>query len=334
MRFGFYMGLADSRVPPSRLLELALEAEHYGFESIWAAEGWGNDAITLLAWLAARTRRVRLGTAVIQMPARTPANVAMTAATLDDLSGGRFILGLGTSGPQVAEGWHGQPFSAPLQRTREYVAIVRKALAREALSFDGEHFHLPYEGPDGRGVGKALRLMIEVRGPIPIYLAALSPRSVAVASEIADGWLPVFLSPERFPEVFAPVLRTVPDSFEIAPIVEVRVGELDWCRSEVRPIVARYIGGMGSRNENFYNRLVGLYGYEEAALQIQSLYLEGRQEDAIAAVPDALVDEVSLIGDAARIRDRLGAWKTCGVTTLICATRQIEAIDLLGRLAD
>jgi F420-dependent oxidoreductase-like protein len=334
MRLGYYMGYAPPGTNPLELIERAQHAERLGYDSAWAAEAWGTDAVTVLAWLAAVTTRLKVGSAIMQMPGRTPANTAMTAATLDLLSGGRFLLGLGTSGPQVVEGWHGQPWGKPLTRTREYVEIVRSALRRELVEHEGEHYAIPYRGSGATGLGKPLKLMARpLRPDLPIYLAALGPRNVALAAEIADGWLPIFFSPERFDEVFAPQLAGAREGFDVAPSVQVvLLDDVDAARDALKPLLALYVGGMGSKGANFYNALAVRYGYEAEAARIQELYLDGKQREAIAAVPDALVDEVALVGPRGRIAERLEAWKEAGVTTLLCATQQDEALELMAEL--
>jgi F420-dependent oxidoreductase-like protein len=329
VKLGYYLGYAPPGTNPLELVELAQEAELLGFDSAWAAEAWGTDAVTVLSWLAATTSTIKVGSAIMQIPGRTPANTAMTAATLDLLSGGRFQLGLGTSGPQVAEGWHGQPWGEPLEKTREYVEIVRSILRRETLEHHGSQYDIPH---DGTGLGKPLKLMMRpLRADLPIYLAAIGPRAVAQAFEIADGWLPIFLSPERWRDALgSPEVR---DGFEIAPCVNVVVGDdVQACRDELKPLLALYVGGMGARGQNFYTRLVTRYGYEAEATEIQSLYLDGKPRDAAAAVPDALVDEVALVGPKERIADRLDAWRESGATTLLCATHQLEALRTLADL--
>ncbi len=318
---------ATRRRAPIRgtLIELAQEAERLGYGSAWAAEAWGTDAVTVLSWLAAVTSTIEIGSAIMQMPARTPANTAMTAATLDLMSGGRFLLGLGTSGPQVVEGWHGQPWGKPLTRTREYIEIVRRVLRREALEFEGDQYSIT-------PVGKPLKLMMRpLRREIPIYLAALSPKNVRLAFEIADGWLPVFFSPERAREAFEYEPR---EGFEIAPTVHTIVtDDEESARDFLRPLLALYVGGMGSRETNFYNRLVARYGYEQEAARIQELYLEGKQLEAIASVPDALIDEVALVGSPERIRDRLGAWRESGVTRLLVSTHDVGTLRAMADIA-
>jgi F420-dependent oxidoreductase-like protein len=316
------MGYAPPGTNPTELIALAQEAERLGYESAWAAEAWGTDAVTVLSWLAATTSTIKVGSAIFQIPARTPASTAMTAATLDQMSGGRFLLGLGLSGPQVVEGWHGQPWGKPLAKTREYVEIVRAALRRETVEYDGDQYQVPYSGPGATGLGKPLKLMARpIRPDIPIYLAVFKPRAVELAVEIADGWLPIFFSPERSRKTFpAPFARD--GEFEIAPAVPALVSDdLESARDAMRPYYALYVGGMGARGKNFYNDLVSSYGFEAEAKQIQDLFLAGRQRDAAAAVPDALIDEMTLVGPPDRIRDRLAAWNESGATMILVSAR-------------
>jgi F420-dependent oxidoreductase-like protein len=335
VKLGLSLGYAPPGTNPADLFPLVQEAERLGFDSVWVAEAWGTDAVSVLGWLAARTERIKLGSAIMQIPGRTPANAAMTAATLDLLSGGRFLLGLGTSGPQVVEGWHGQPWGKPLTKTREYVEIVRAALRREVVEHDGEHYTIPWDGPGATGLGKPLKLMLRpLRAEIPIYLAALGPRNVTLAAEIADGWLPIFVAPERFDETFGPSLAAAPPGFEIAATASVFVGDdVPALLDALRPYVALYVGGMGAKGRNFYNSLVRRYGWEDEAERIQELYLAGKQREAIAAVPDELVDAVSLVGPKERIADRLEAWRETPVTTLVLGTTQPEALQTLAELA-
>src|SRR5215212_6013373 len=325
------MGYAPPGTSPLQLIALAQEAERLGYDSAWAAEAWGTDAVSVLSWLAATTTKLKIGSAIMQIPGRTPANTAMTAATLDLLSGGRFLLGLGTSGPQVVEGWHGKPWGKPLTKTREYVEIVRAALRRETLEFHGDQYEIPYAGDDATGLGKPLKLMLRpLRDSIPIYLAALSPKNVRLAFEVADGWMPIIFSPERARAAFGYELR---DGFEIVPTVHVLVSDdVDAARDALRPMLALYIGGMGARGANFYNALVRRYGYEAEAERIQDLYLDGKQREAIAAVPDAFIDEIALAGPPERIRDRLDAWRESGVTTLMVGTPDVNALRTLAEL--
>jgi F420-dependent oxidoreductase-like protein len=326
VRLGFYMGYAPPGTNPLELIELAQEAERVGYDSAWAAEAWGTDAVSVLAWLAATTSTIKVGSAILQIPARTPANTAMTAATLDLMSGGRFLLGLGTSGPQVVEGWHGEPWGKPLGKTREYVELVRAALRRETIEYEGEHYTVPYRGNGATGLGKPLKLMARpLRADVPIYLASLRRRSVELAAEIADGWLPIFFSPERAREVFpVPFER---DGLDIAPAVPaVLSDDVESARDSLKGYYALYIGGMGARGENFYNELVCEYGYEQAAGTIQDLFLDGKHRDAAAAVPDELVDELALVGPKERIAERLAAWKESGATTLLVSTRDAASM--------
>jgi F420-dependent oxidoreductase-like protein len=339
MRLGLQLGYDD----PVGAIALAVEADRLGFHSVWTSEAYGSDAVTPMAWVAARTTSVRVGSAIMQMPARSPVTTAATVATLDMLSGGRALLGLGTSGPQVAEGWHGQAWGKPLTRTREYVEIVRDVLRREGpVEHHGEHYDIPYRGPGATGLGRPLKLILRpVRTEVPIYLAAIGPKNVALAAEIADGWLPIFFSPERFTDVHAPALEEGfavrggrPDDWDLAPLVPVILADdVAGARDFLRPMLALYIGGMGARGLNFYARLAARYGFEAEATAIQEAYLDGRKHDAAALVPDALVDEIALVGDRARIADRLEAWRACGATTLVLQARQPEALQTLAELA-
>jgi F420-dependent oxidoreductase-like protein len=339
MRLGLNFGYWGSG-PAADSVALAREADRAGYHSLWTAEAYGSDAVTPLVWLAAQTERIRVGTAIMQMPARTPAMTAMTAATIDLLSGGRMLLGLGASGPQVVEGWHGVVYGKLLTRTREYVDIVKMILSRDRpVEYHGEYYDIPVRG--GTGLGRPLKLIIHpLRADIPIYLAAIGPKNVALTAEIADGWLPVFFSPRRvsvfrgsLDEGFARRADGAPDDFDIAPTVSVVVGDdAAACRMQVKPHLALYIGGMGARGKNFYNDLACRYGYEEAAAHVQDLYLAGKKQEAIAAVPDELVDEVALCGPRERIADHLGAWREAGVTTIICATSDINAVRVMAEL--
>ena len=325
MRLGLHVGYWGLGLTADEQLEIVREAEAAGFDSVWAAEAYGSDTATVLAWIASNTERIRIGSAILQMPARTPAMTAMTAATLDNISDGRMILGIGSSGPQVAEGWHGQPFARQLQRTREYVEIVRKALSRERLEYKGEIYELPI--PDGPG--KALKLTIgPVQERIPIYLAAIGPKNTQLTGEVADGWLPAFFSPEHVGE-FRALLeegaaragngKVIDDSFDIAPNVNLSIDDdVDRARDAMRPLLALYVGGMGSRDKNFYNALVRRYGYEEAADEVQDLYLSGKKEEAAAALPAELIDQTSLCGPKEVVAERLAIYRDAGVGTLIC----------------
>jgi F420-dependent oxidoreductase-like protein len=326
-------------------LELVQRAEALGFDSAWTAEAYGNDAVSTAAWILASTTKIRCGTSIMQMPARSPAMTAMTAMTLDHLSGGRFILGLGPSGPQVAEGWHGVPYGKPLTRTREYIEIIRQILAREKpVEFHGEHYDIPISGPGTTGLGKPLKSILHGNPKLPIYTASISPSGVRCAGEVADGVFPMMLDPERFDSVYLPYLEEGfakaghgkgLDDFAVVPMVTVIVADdVEKARMPVKMHMALYIGGMGARNKNFYNDLAKRLGYEEAAVKIQDLYLDGRKPEAVAAVPDELVDAVHLVGPKERIRERLQAWKEAGrkrwVDTMMIGAGQPEALELLA----
>jgi F420-dependent oxidoreductase-like protein len=324
MRLGLHVGYWGLGLTSDQQLALVREAESLGYDSVWAAEAYGSDTATVLAWLASQTEKIRIGSAIFQIPGRTPAMTAMTAATLDNISDGRMILGIGTSGPQVAEGWHGQPYAKPLERTREYVQILRMALARERVEFEGNQYTLPL--PDGPG--KALKLMIApVQERIPIYIAAIGPKNTQLTGEIADGWIPTFFSPEHVGEMRklleegaarAGGGKQIDDSFDIAPTVNVAIDDdVERARDALRPVLALYVGGMGSRKQNFYNSLVQRYGFEDAAREVQDLYLDGKKEEAAAALPGELIDKVSLAGPPERIKERLELYREAGVGTLM-----------------
>jgi F420-dependent oxidoreductase-like protein len=342
MRLGVAIGYWGMGNDAARQLAVAREAERLGYDSVWTAEAYGSDAATVLAWIGAQTSTIGLGAAVLQVPARSAAMTAMTAATLDRLSGGRFRLGLGVSGPQVAEGWHGQRYDRPLARTRDYVAVVRMALAHERVEYKGETLQLPL--PDSRG--KALKLTIApVQRPLPLYLAAIGPRNVALAGEIADGWLGFIFSPEHGAgEVHAALAEGAAragrdlDGFDVAVTVQARVDDdLDAARDAMRPMIALYLGGMGSRERNFYNALATRYGFGEAAAAVQEHYLSGRRDAAAAALPADLIDAFSACGPPGRVRERLAAFQEAGVTTLLTipvARGTEDAIDQLRRLAE
>ncbi|MBA2296776.1 MAG: LLM class F420-dependent oxidoreductase [Actinobacteria bacterium] len=330
MKLGLQVGYDD----PRAAVALAQEADRLGFHSAWTSEAYGSDAVTVASWIAATTEQIGIGTAIMQMPARTPAATAMTVASLDHLSGGRVLLGLGTSGPQVVEGWHGVAWGKPLGRTREYVEIVRSALRRETVEHHGPHYDIPYSGADATGLGKSLKLILKpLRPDVPIYLAAIGPKNVALAAEIADGWLPIFFSPQRFREVHGPSLEGAPDGFDVAPLCPVVIDDdVQMCRDLLKPMLALYIGGMGARGKNFYTSLARRYGYEEAAGRIQELYLDGAKGEAVMAVPDELVDEIALVGPKERIAERLEAWREAGISTLILQVRQAEALQVMAEL--
>ena len=328
MRLGLMLGywMPDPWDPT----DLVLEAERLGYDSVWTAEAYGSDVFSPLCWIGARTTRIKLGTGIMQISARTPACVAMTAATIDHLSGGRLILGIGVSGPQVVEGWYGQPFPAPMGRTREFVELLRAMLRREGpVTFAGKHYQLPL--PGGSGLGKPLKLIVRpLRSRIPIYLGAEGPKNVAMATEIADGWLPLFYSPYRA-EIYAESLRHLRPGFEIAcPVTVVVNDDLEQALIPIKWALAFYIGGMGAAQKNFHLNLISRLGFEKEAAVVQRLFLEGKRAEAAAAVPDRLADEISLAGSPARIRDRLAAWKASPVTTLIAGTRDLAAIKLLA----
>jgi F420-dependent oxidoreductase-like protein len=303
-------------------LDEVLEAERLGYHSVWSGEAYGTDAVTPTAWILARTSRIKAGVGIMQMQARTPACTAMTALTLQALSNNRFLLGIGASGPQVVEGWHGVPFGKPMARTREYIEILRKILKREApLQHDGELYQIPYTGPGATGLGKPLKSILHGDPGMPIYAASITPIGLKVAGEVADGVLPIFMSPEKAGLVTKPLRegiargragRTLAD-FDVAPFVRINMGrDLQTCRDALKPELALYIGGMGARTKNFYNDFAKHMGYEAAAAKIQDAFLGGRRAEAVAAVPDALVDETSLVGSPERIKDRLQAWKEAG----------------------
>lgn len=339
MRLGLMLGYAAGKLELP--IELVREADRLGVHAVWTAEAYGSDAVTPLAWLGALTERIKLGTAIMQMPGRTPANAAMTAMTLNQLSGGRFLMGLGLSGPQVVEGWHGVSYAQPLARTREYVEIVRRIFRREAsLTFEGHHYQIPYHGEDATGLGKPLKSTLVADPTIPIYLAAIGPKNVELAAEIADGWLPIFFAPERYEAVFkahveaglARAGKTI-DGFDIAPTVSVVINDhLDIAYNMLRPMLALYIGGMGARGKNFYNDLAGRYGFESAATEIQNLYLSGDKGAAMARVPAELIDAVALVGPRERVRERLSIWKDSPVTTLNLTVFDVETLRTMVEL--
>jgi F420-dependent oxidoreductase-like protein len=337
VRIGIHVGHWERR--PRDVAGLAAEVERAGFDSVWVSETWGSDATVLLATIASRTERIGIGAGILQIPARTPAATAMAAITLDHLSGGRLRLGLGVSGPQVVEGWHGMPFDHPIERTREYVEIVRRVLRRdEPVTSDGPNYPLPLPG----GEGKSLKAnVLPLRREVPVYLAAMGPRNVRLAAEIADGWIPFLYSPEHGRDVFAEPLGTgfaaagrSPEALDVAPMVPVAIGDdLDACRERLRPPLAFYAGGMGSAGANFYKDLVTRYGYGVVANAIQEAFLEGRRAEAAAMVPHAMIDELCLVGPIGSVRERLDAWRAAGVTTLIARAENAETIRALAEAA-
>jgi F420-dependent oxidoreductase-like protein len=333
MKLGLQLGYWQAQ-PPKDFVALSQEAERLGYDSVWTAEAWGSDAFTPLAWIAAHTQALKLGTGIVQISARTPASCAMHALTLDHLSGGRLILGLGVSGPQVVEGWYGMPFAKPLTRTREYVNIVRQVFRREApVAFQGEFYRLPYDGPGSWGLGKPLRSIVHpLRADLPIYLGAEGPKNVALAAEIADGWLPLYYSPFR-PEVYADSLRAAKPGFEIVQGVGVHVtNDIAAGLLPVKAMLGFYIGGMGARQRNFHMELMSRMGFEAEARRIQDLFLAGKREEAIATVPDKFADEISLVGPLERIKERLAAWRETPVTTLLVGSRDPKVLRTVAEL--
>lgn len=340
MKIGINVGYSGSSM--SINMDLVRQADELGLHSVWTAEAYGSDAVTPLAWIAGQTKQIKVGTAIMQMPARTPAMTAMTATTLDQISGGRFLLGIGASGPQVVEGWHGVAYGNPMKRTREYIDILRRIFAREApLTYEGTHYQIPYRGSDASGLGKPLKSILHGR-QIPIYVAAIGPKSVEQTAEIADGWLPIFFSPDRGMKMYRERIeagfaragngKSYRD-FDIAanPTV-ILTDDVQAGFDMIKPMLALYIGGMGARGKNFYNDLACRYGFEAAAKKIQDLYLDGKKKEATAEVPNELVDEVTLIGPKERIRDRLALWRESPVSTMICGIGQPELVPILAEL--
>lgn len=343
MRLGIMIGYASRQI--SLPLDLIRTADELGVYAVWTSEAYGSDAVSTLAWIGAQTQNIKLGTAIMQMPGRTPANTAMTAMTLHQLSGGRFMLGLGLSGPQVVEGWHGVSYAKPLTRTREYIQIIRKIFAREEpLVHDGQVFQIPYQGADSTGLGKALKSTLDPAPEIPIYLAAIGPKNVELAAEIGDGWLPVLFAPGKYEQIYQPPVerglsragraKTLAD-FDIAPMVPAVLSDnLEAAYNQLRPLLAIYIGGMGARGKNFYHDLACRLGYGEAADRIQDLYLAGEKGQAMMAVPEALIDEVALVGSRERLKERLAPWLASPVGTMNLSVFNEETlrvvIDLLA----
>lgn len=329
-----------------KIVNLGIEhirnAESMGYESVWTAEAYGSDAVTPAAWILANTTKIKVGTAIMQMPARTPACTAMTAMTLNQLSEGRFILGLGASGPQVVEGWHGVAYGRPITRLKEYITIVRKIMAREEpVAFDGFHYNLPYNGDDGTGLGKPLKSILQADTTIPIYTASITPRGLAASAEVADGVFPVWMNPDRYDIFEASINKGLEKAgkslmeYDIAPFVSCIMGDdVDQCRMPMKGNLALYIGGMGAKDKNFYNDYAKALGFEDAAAKIQDLFLAGRKDEAMAAVPDELVDAVHLCGPAGRIKERLSAWKEAAskghVGSMLIGAGQPEALELIA----
>jgi len=333
MKLGLQLGYWQAQ-PPANHTALAQEAERLGYDSVWTAEAWGSDAFTPLAWIGAHTTKIKLATGIAQISARTPASTAMHALTLDHLSKGRVILGLGVSGPQVVEGWYGQPFDKPLARTREYVGVIRKILRREApVENAGPHYPLPYHGAGAWGLGKPLRSIVHpLRADLPVFLGAEGPKNVALAVEICDGWIPLYYSPFR-PEVYAESLKQAKPGFEIVQGLAVNITEdIPAGLGPVKAMLGFYIGGMGAKDRNFHKELMSRMGYEAEAAKIQALFFEGKRGEAIAAVPDQFADEISLVGPIERIRDRLQAWKSTPVTTLLVGAHDPAVMRTMAEL--
>jgi F420-dependent oxidoreductase-like protein len=318
LQLGLQLGYWGALSPGMAHVELAKEAEALGYDSVWTAESWGNDAFTPLAWIGANTSKIRLGTSVAQLSARTPTACAMSVIAMDHLSNGRMILGLGASGPQVVEGWYGQPYAKPVTRTREYVEIIRKVLAREEpVTYDGEFYHLPYKGEHSWGMGKALKSITHpLRKHVPIFLGAEGPKNIEQTVQIADGWLPLYYSPYR-PQVYAEHLKDAKPGFEITAMAMVNLCDnVDEGLYMVKAMLGFYIGGMGSKQRNFHKELMSRFGFEDEANHIQELFFEGKKDEAIAAVPKQFADEISLVGPKERIREKIQDWKKSPVTTL------------------
>lgn len=348
MKLGLQLGYWGAQ-PPSGVGELVAAAEEAGFDAVFTAEAWGSDAFTPLAWWGRETTRLRLGTSIVQMSGRTPTSIAMHALTLDHLSGGRVVLGMGVSGPQVVEGWYGQPFEKPLARTREVVSIIRQVLAREApVTHDGPHHPLPYTGPGATGLGKPLKPIVHpLRADVPIWLGAEGPKNVAQTAEIADGWIPIFYTPGSaamyqpwLDEGFArPGARRTRADFEIAATCHVQITADNGAAKQavldaMKPVVALYMGGMGAKDQNFHKNVFERMGYGDLADRVQELYLTGGKDEATRLIPDALVDDMHIVGDAGFVRERAAAWEETGVTTLLLSLRSPEEVrriaDVLG----
>lgn len=317
-------------------------AESMGYDSVWTAEAYGSDAITPAAWILAQTEKIKVGTAIMQMPGRTPACAAMTAMTLNQLSDGRFIVGLGASGPQVVEGWHGVAYGRPMTRTREYIDIMRKIFAREApVEHQGFHYSLPYKGDDGTGLGKPLKSILQADNNIKIYTASITPTGLETSAEVADGVFPIWMAPEKSDVLLSSIQKGLDKAdktmmdFDVAPFVTVVIGDdLDHCRMPIKGNMALYIGGMGARDKNFYNDYAKALGFEDAAVKIQDLFLAGKKDEAMAAVPDELVDACHLVGPAERIKERLQTWKQASadgkISSMLLGAGQVEALELVA----
>ncbi|MEO6653580.1 MAG: LLM class F420-dependent oxidoreductase [Ilumatobacteraceae bacterium] len=343
LKLGYSTGYWSSG-PPAGAFDAVQEADRLGFDSFWTAEAYGSDCLTPLAWWGAQTENIKLGTSIAQMSARTPAATAMSAITIDHLSGGRFILGLGASGPQVVEGWYGEPYPRPLERTREFVGVVRDIIRRDGpVEFHGNHYDLPYQGDDGAGLGKALKSTVHpLRADIPIYLAAEGPKNVSLSAEIADGWLPLFFSPkedgwyrERLQVGFdASGEQDKADRFEVASMLTIIPGDdVEECADLMRPMLALYAGGMGAKGANFHFDVFARMGWEEVATRVQELYLEGKKGEAAAAIPVAMVEDVALIGPPDKIREDLAAWRDTCLTTVLLNGRASQ-LEMLADLVN
>jgi len=333
MKLGLQLGYWQAHPTPG-FVEVAQEVERLGYDSVWTAEAWGSDCFSPLCWIGAHTSRIKLGTSVCQLSARTPAATAMHALTIDHLSNGRMILGLGVSGPQVVEGWYGVPFAKPLARTREYISILRKIWKREEpVTNDGPHYPLPYHGPNEWGLGKPLRSITHTLRPnIPVFLGAEGPKNVAMATEICEGWLPLYYSPFR-PQVYAESLAGMKPGFEIAQFIIVNItDDVEAALNPVKAMLGFYIGGMGAKKRNFHKELMGRMGFADEAEQIQELFMAGDRWGAVAAVPSKFADEISLVGPVERIKERLAEWKKTPITTLLLANRDVETLRTMAEL--
>ncbi|MBT7952915.1 MAG: LLM class F420-dependent oxidoreductase [Gammaproteobacteria bacterium] len=339
MKLGLLLGYSGKSLAPP--MDLIKQAENMGIDSVWIAEAYGSDAVTVAAWVLGQTTKLKVGTAIMQVPARTPANTAMTAMSMSQLSGGRFVLGLGASGPQVVEGWHGIGYDKPLMRLRECIEIVREIFARQGpVSYDGEIYQLPFKGQGSVGMGKSLKSILHEEKDTPIYTASFTPAGFRLAGEIADGLFPVFMSPDKIDIITSEVEKGFVKAggeksfkdFDIAPFITVQMGDdLDACRLPIKQFLALYIGGMGSKTKNYYKDFAAKLGYEDEVIKIQELYLAGKKEEAMAEVPDELVDEISLIGPKQHIQDQVQKWlaKSDYIKTMICTVTQPEALPVL-----
>ncbi|CAA0078778.1 Putative coenzyme F420-dependent oxidoreductase [Zhongshania aliphaticivorans] len=340
MKLGLLLGYSGAKL--SLPMDTVKQAETLGFDSVWTAEAYGSDAVSPAAWILAQTSTIKVGTAIMQMPARTPAMCAMTAMSLDQLSGGRFIVGLGASGPQVVEGWHGVPYGKPVTRTREYIKIMKTIFERQGpVEFDGGMYQMPYKGPGATGLGKPLKSILHGDPNIPIYTASITPAGVSASAEVADGVFPVWMSPEKYSVLEPSINKGLEKSgrnkadFDVAPFVGVIMDDnIDGCRYFIKDFLALYIGGMGAKGKNFYTDYATRMGYGDAAEQVQDLYLAGKKDDARNAIPDALVDEIALVGPEARIRERAADWKAASqrgeINSMLLNCAQPEAMEVMA----